>query len=103
MKAILIDPTRREVRGIEVEATAINAAINNRQTKTLILQTMIGFDKMLFYDGHARAQPSPGFWLKGVRHHIVGRGLLLGRQKGQWPVATALTVREVECLVRFDS
>ena len=100
MKAILIDPTRREVRGIEVEPTNIAGAFGGT-TKTLLLTSMVGWDKILYFNGYALQNGQHPFWFQGCSQVISGKALLLGRVKGQWPVPTQLSVREAEQLVRF--
>ena len=97
MKAILIDPTKREIKGIEIDS--ISAAFGNK--KVMLVTKMIGQTLVLCYDAHARL-PS-FFWYYGVRDAIQSKGILLGRERGVWPVPITLDVRDVECLVKFGS
>ncbi len=99
MKAILIDPVRREVKGISVEMPDIRSLYKG----AMLLQAMIGFDRVMYHAGNGPETMQAFFWFKGLNQVVYGKGLLLGRNKGQWPIATTLTVREVECLVRFLS
>jgi len=97
MKAILIDPTQRELRGIEVQSHELSAAFGAK--KILLLTKMIGWHNVLYHDGLGSI--SACFWFEGVRSRINGKALLLGRDKGKWPVSTTMTVKDVECLVKF--
>ena len=100
MKAILIDPNRREVSGIEVDPLKIKEAFG---ANALLLNAMIGWHKVLFYDFHASNKGQPPFLIQGLTQTICGKGLLFDRMQGQWPLASTLTVREAECLVKFSS
>ena len=99
MKAIVIDPVKREVKGIEIELLGVHLMYKD----AILVQTMIGLPHIMYSDGRGIDTKQNPFWFKGLNKVIYGKGLLLGRNKGQWPVATMLSVREVECLVKFPS
>lgn len=102
MKAILIDPVAREVKGIEIDPTKLNAAFGGK--KTLLLTEMIGQSLVLYHNGIVYAVGGQkSFWFEGVKQSILGKGLLVGREKGKWPAPITLNARDVECLVRFSS
>jgi hypothetical protein len=99
VKAILIDPSKREIKGIEIDVPGISLMYK----KAVLLQAMIGQERILYYDGTCQASQQDPFWLFGMPRVVYGKGLLLGRTKDQCPVATTLTTKDVECLVRFRS
>jgi hypothetical protein len=102
LKAILIDPARREVRGIEVELTTLSHAFTNDKSVKVAL-TMTKLAEGLLVSN--RCGGSGGCWFRLIGSGlspIFGRGLLLGYERdGRGLVSTPLTVRDVERQVRF--
>lgn len=100
MKAILIDPKRREVKGIEI-------AINH-DAFSAVFRGGMGWacnpylsDNVLYFGLYVF--PPAGqktFMLKGYPKAVIGRGLLFGFSPAG-VTATKLTVREVENVVVF--
>jgi hypothetical protein len=99
LKAILIDPTKREIKGIEIDPSKapLTSAFGNK--KILLLTTAVNPRLMLCYNGNA---DPPSFWFIN-KYIIVGKALLVGRENGNWPAPIALNVKDIECLVRFAS
>lgn len=101
MKAILIDPTRHEVKGIEVDPllhNTISSALGGG--KILIVSKMLDWGLVLYYNGHAKP---PSFWFEGIPSIIHGKAIVFGRERGKWPVPITLIAKDIECLVRFSS
>jgi hypothetical protein len=107
MKAILIDPTKREVRGIEVELTTLSSAFTSgpHSEPVKVALTMTKLTKGLLVSNAWKGFSGHWFGLVGSGlSPIHGRGLLLGYERdGQGLISTTLTVREVEKQVRFGS
>lgn len=101
MKAILINPERREVTGIEIQHRELYAAFGSK--KVFLAQKMMGRNHVLYYDATQSCKITKSFWIEGVQSIIFGKGLLLGREAGKWPVSSTMSARDVECLVRFGS
>lgn len=108
MKAILIDPIRREVRGIEVELMTLSCAFTSgpQDKPVKVALTMTKLSKGLLVTNQWRGFTN-GHWFGIVGSGlspICSRGLLLGYERdGKGLVSTTLTVREVEQQVRFGS
>jgi hypothetical protein len=102
MKAMLIDPVKRGVSGIEVELSTLSAAFHPRNAVVKVALTMRRLDNhhLLIHDRSA-CRANKTFIMDNVGP-IHGRGLLLGyRLDGKGPVSALFTVRQVERLVRF--
>lgn len=100
MKAILIDPARREISGIEIDPTRIKEAFSGEAG---LLTATIGKNRILYYDIGAYKRQERAFSIQGTSQIFRGKALLFGRLKSQWPLAPTLTAREAECLVTFSS
>lgn len=101
MKAILINPERREVTGIEVQPNKISAAFGSR--KVFLASKTIGRSHVLYYDAMQSNTIAKSFWIEGVQSIIFGKAFLLGREAGLKLTSSTLSARDVECLVRFTS
>lgn len=102
MKAILIDPARRSVCGIEVELTTLSAVFHPRNIIVKIALSLHWVDSSNLLVRDQNAHPHSKAFVLDTFGRVLGRGLLVGyKRDGKGPVSTLLTVGEVERFVRF--
>lgn len=104
MRAILIDPAHRVVRGIEVAPDTLDKAFID--AKTSIPVDMTGFalnaTAMLFYDRNGVLKhPADFFHIEGYTGPVFGKGILMAHKQGYGPLGIETPSAEVEAIVGF--
>jgi hypothetical protein len=104
MRALLIDSSQYQIRGVEVDPLKLKQAFIGDKTVVPIELSSIAIDSItvLFYDRNAVLKyPAAFFYIEGLSGPIFGKGLLLGHRQGIGPESTHLKASEVESIVGF--
>ena len=99
MRAILIDPHRQtvEFHSIDYRFGSLQAAVGG----SIAFGTQLKTGDVLYVDDMGLLKANPTFFaLRG--RPFAGRGLLVGPERGAFPIDVVSTVDDIKKLVSFD-
>jgi hypothetical protein len=103
IKAISIDPTKRTIEEVEIEANNLSALYSHINCRTIdFVCRMPNGDALIVDDEALLSEPQPPAFKFGYfQYPVHGIALVVGSSKSGRTIAPKLTLRNVRNLVKF--